>query len=324
MNFFSEHLKKNFLVAAPMAGVSCAPFRLLLRDYFDGLVYTEMVSVEGTSRANPSSMEYLDIMGDGRPVVAQLFGGNDAAYPAAVDTAEKYSSPDAYDINMGCPVKKVVKTGGGSALLMDLPRVQAIISSLRKGTDKPFSVKIRTGWDDAHPVYREIYNIAESEGADAIILHARTRSQMFGGRINYDALAEIASIAKIPVIGNGDVTSPETLSLMKQTGVDGIMIGRGMMHAPWIFKALPEGKDPSGYLSPPELYKLILRLYGLMKTHAGEDQNKLAHYLNIIKKYSVWFSKGLPEAAVFRGMVYKNTDEKYFLEILNNFYDQKA
>jgi tRNA-dihydrouridine synthase len=166
----------------------------------------------------------------------------------------------------------------------------------------------------------EMLDIAQSEGADAIILHARTRSQMFGGRIHYEALAEMVSAAKIPVIGNGDVSSLETLRLMQETGVDGVMIGRAMMHAPWVFAALKEGKEPEGYLQPAELYTLLLRLYSLMKEHAGDNPNKQMHYLNIIKKYSVWFSKGLPEATTFRTMVYKNIDEAYFLNLLEEFY----
>jgi nifR3 family TIM-barrel protein len=302
-----------------MAGISSAPFRLILREFFDGLAYTEMVSVEGVKRDNPFSTEYLDILPNDRPVVAQLFGGNPDSYQEAAEVATKYSNPDAFDINMGCPVKKVIKSGGGCALLRDLDRVRAIISSMRKGTTKPFSVKIRVGWDESTPVYNEILDIAQSEGADAIILHARTRSQMFGGRIHYEALADMAARATIPVIGNGDVTDVESYRRMKETGVDGVMIGRAMMHAPWVFKVIREGRDSQDYLAPIELYELIFRLYHKMQQHASANENKQGHYLNIIKKYAVWFSKGLPEAANFRAEIYKNSDEESFLNLMEFF-----
>jgi len=319
-NFFKDRLAKNDLLAAPMAGITSAPFRLFLREFTDGIVYTEMASVEGVRRANPCSMEYLDILDGDRPVVAQLFGGNFDYYSEAVTAAERYSAPDGYDINMGCPVKKVIKAGGGCALLTDLPKAVKIIRAMRSGTERPFSVKIRIGWDESKPVFREMLDIAESEGADALILHARTRTQMFGGAIHYDALADLASVASIPIIGNGDVTDYESYARMKKTGVSGVMIGRGMMRAPWIFKAIKEGKDPQNYYTPLECRHLLLKLYGKMLEHAAERQNKREHYLNIIKKFAVWFSKGLENAGQFRAEVYKSTEEKKFLELLERVF----
>jgi len=255
-----------------------------------------------------------------RPVVAQLFGSNPDSYPKAVNAAEGYSAPDGYDINMGCPVKKVIKNGGGCALLTDLPKITEIIRTMRSGTERPFSVKIRTGWDESKPVFREILNIAESEGADALILHARTRTQMFGGSVHYDALADLSSAASIPVIGNGDITDYESYTRMKKTGVSGIMIGRGMMRTPWIFKAIKEGKDPQNYFSSVQLRSVLLKLYDKMLEHAGEKLKKQEHYLNIIKKFAVWFSKGFENAGQFRAEIYKRNDEKMFLELLERFF----
>ena len=153
-NFFRNRLAANDLLAAPMAGITSAPFRLFLREFTDGIVYTEMASVEGVKRCNPHSMGYLDIIDGDRPVVAQLFGGNSDSYFEAVLAAERYSAPDGYDINMGCPVKKVIKAGGGCALLMDLPKAAKIVRAMRRGTERPFSLKVRLGWDDDKPVYR--------------------------------------------------------------------------------------------------------------------------------------------------------------------------
>ncbi|MDR0453638.1 MAG: tRNA-dihydrouridine synthase family protein [Deferribacteraceae bacterium] len=326
-NFFRERLAENDLLAAPMAGVTSAPFRLFLREFFSGIAYTEMVSVEGVRRSNPHSMEYLDIMNGDRPVIAQLFGGNPDSYPEAVAVAESYSAPDGYDINMGCPVKKVIKAGGGCALLTDLPRIVKIIRAMRSGTERPFSVKIRTGWDESKPIFKEVLNIAESEGADALILHARTRKQMFGGAINYEALADLSSFASIPIIGNGDVTDYESYLRIKKTGVNGVMIGRGMMKTPWIFKAVKEGKEPQNYYTPTELHLFLLKLYGNMLEHTigrSAEQKKREHYLNIIKKFAVWFSKGLENAAQFRAEVFKSAREDLFFKLLERYFTQSV
>ncbi|MDR2869389.1 MAG: tRNA-dihydrouridine synthase family protein [Deferribacteraceae bacterium] len=304
-DFFRQQLSRNDLVAAPMAGVSTPPFRKILRDYFDGIAYTEMVSVEGVCRDNPASTIYLDMMEGDRPVVAQLFGGNSAAYAPAIAVAEAYNGPDAFDINMGCPVKKVIKSGGGCALLLNLENVAQIVRAVRQATERPFSVKIRIGWEESKPVYREILDIAQSEGADAIILHARTRTQMFGGAIHYEALAEMAANATIPVIGNGDVCDYASYKRMKDTGVDGVMIGRAMMHAPWVFQAIREQKATQGFISPSQIHALLLKLLDYSLLHAGTDMNKLGHYLNLLRKQAVWFSKGLPDAAQFRVEVFR-------------------
>ena len=319
MNFFADELAKNDLVAAPMAGISTAAFRLLLREWTKGLIYTEMVSVEGTSRANPNTLVYLDILDDG-PTVAQLFGGNSTAYKMAAEFAEKHSKPSAFDINMGCPVKKVIKSGGGSALLRDTAKIAEIIRSLRSGTKLPFSVKIRTGWDEKSPVYLEILDTAQSEGADALVLHGRSRPQMFGGQVNYEAIAQAVSAAKIPIIGNGNVTDYASYLKMKETGVQGVMIGRGMMHAPWVFEAIRKKASPQSYYSPQKLYEILLRLRDHMRLHAGDDKLKSLHYFNILRKYSVWFSKGLENAAVYRAEVFKNNKEEDFLKLMKDYF----
>jgi nifR3 family TIM-barrel protein len=312
-DFFRKQLAINDLVAAPMAGISTPPFRKLLRRYFSGLAYTEMMSVEGVSRDNPQSTKYMDVMDGDSPVVVQLFGGNVDAYVPAVAIAERYGAqfpapPAAYDVNMGCPVKKVLKTGGGCALLRDLGKVASIVRTVRQATERPFSIKIRIGWDDKSPVYNEILDIAQSEGADAIILHARTRPQMFGGAIHYDVLADMASQATIPLIGNGDVCDYDSYMRMKATGVDGVMIGRAMMHAPWVFQAIREQKNPESFISPMDIYNLLFDLLDYSRLDAGSDSARMGHYLNILRRQAVWFSKGLPDAAVFRVNIFKHND----------------
>ncbi|MDR2401076.1 MAG: tRNA-dihydrouridine synthase family protein [Deferribacteraceae bacterium] len=316
---FAEELKKNFLVSAPMAGITSPPYRKLLRTFFDGIIYTEMTSVEGLKRGSPASLEFLDMIGECRPCVVQFFGGNHKSYAEAVRIAEEHAVPDGYDINMGCPVKKVLKTGGGAALLTNLAELKEIVRSLRRATEKEFSIKIRLGADEKNFVYKEVLKIAEREGANALVVHARTKRQMFTGDVNYEALAELASIAKIPIIGNGNIDSLESLERIRQTGVSGAMIARAAMRSPWIFKALSEGREPLGYLTKSGIYSLIRELYGYMLTHAGDNERKKTHYFNIIKKFSLYFSKGLQNSAEFRVRAYQKDNEKDFFGILKEY-----
>jgi nifR3 family TIM-barrel protein len=321
---FREELKKNRLAAAPMAGITSAPFRRLLRDFFNGIIYTEMVSAEGLTRNNAGSLEFLDMIAETRPSVVQLFGGKPESYPRAIRFVEEYAAPDAYDINMGCPVRKVLKTGGGSALLNDLDTLKKIVRAVRGATEKEFSIKIRLGSDEKNLVYKEILAIAEGEGVNALVVHARTRRQMFGGVINYEALSHLSAAAKIPIIGNGGVENLESLARMEETGVSGVMVARAAMRMPWIFKAFGEGKEPSGYLAKGEIYPLILKLHEYMLLHAGDNERKKNHYLNILKKFSVSFTKGLEGSAEFRVKVYQKSDEEYFFRVLEDFFMRAA
>jgi nifR3 family TIM-barrel protein len=318
---FIEELEKNSLVAAPMAAVTTPPFRKLLRRLFDGIIYTEMASVEGLLRSNAATLEYLDMIDESRPCVLQLFGGDPKSYTEALRIAEGYAEPDAYDVNMGCPVKKVLKTGGGAALLDNLNNLKEIVRTVRRATEKEFSIKVRLGSDEKSMVYRELLSIAEGEGVNALVVHARTKRQMFGGAVNYDALTELAAIAKIPIIGNGNVDSLDTLELMRRTGVSGVMIGRAAMRAPWIFSALKEGKPVDECLTPKEKLSLLYELYGYMLIHAGSNERKKNHYLNLLKKFSVYFSRGVARAAEFRVKLYQAAlGEDELFNVLDDFF----
>lgn len=303
-----------------MAGISHLPFRRILRKYFDGLIYSEMMSAEGISRRNAESMEYLDRGEDEYPLVFQLFGGKPQSMAEAVRVAEGSVITDAFDINMGCPVKKVLKAGGGCSLLDDLPRLRETIKTVRAATEKPFSIKIRIGLVPSRLVYREVLDIAESEGADAIIIHARTKADMFGGTVRLDTLADAASRSKIPVIGNGGITSQETYNAMKSTGISGIMIGRSMMKAPWIFEAIKKGKEADGYLMPRERLELLKRLNTYMNDHVLLRPKKRTHYMHVLRKFAVWFSKGLDEATLFRTRIYMTQDGDEILHIIEDFF----
>ncbi len=320
-DFFRDNLLKNDLVAAPLAGYSHLPFRRILRKYFSGIVYSEMISVEGLSRRNQETMEYLDRIEMESPLVFQLFGGKPESYIDAVKIAEDSVLVDAFDVNMGCPVKKVVKAGGGCALLNDLNRIKAIVSNIRKSTEKPFSIKIRIGLDNNRLVYKEIINIAENEGVNAVIVHGRTRSDMFSGPVRFDILSEIADTARIPIIGNGGVTGYDSYMAMKNTGVDGVMIGRAMMKAPWVFKVIENKEnDVYSFLPPSEIADLLHEMWGYMVEHTKGRGMKETHYMHILRKFAVWFCKGLNNASDFRVSIYNTTDINHVLDLIDEFY----
>ncbi len=323
-DFFKDNLLKNDLVAAPLAGYSHLPYRRILRKFFNGIIYSEMISVEGLARRNKETMEYLDRLPIDSPLVFQIFGGRPENYGEAIRVAENECEVDAFDVNMGCPVKKVIKAGGGCSLLNDLGRIKVITANIRKATEKPFSIKIRIGLDYNHLVYKEILNIAENEGVNALVVHGRTKSDMFGGTVRLDILKEIADIAKITIIGNGGVAGYDTYKEMKATGVDGIMLGRSMMKAPWIFKAIEDkcsDEDLYSYLSPSEIGSLLIELWGYMLEHTKGRGMKETHYSHILKKFAVWFCKGFDNASEFRTNIYKTNSIDELLILIKEFYN---
>lgn len=320
-DFFEYNLKKNDLVAAPLAGYSHLPFRRVLRKFFDGIIYSEMISVEGLSRRNAETMEYLDRMDYESPLVFQLFGGKAETYPEAVKIAEDTVKVDAFDVNMGCPVKKVLKSGGGCSLLGDLPRLKNIVANIRKSTDKPFSIKIRLGLDLKNLVYKEVLKIAENEGVNALIVHGRTKTEMFSGSIHYDFLQELAEISKIPIIGNGNVSNYDTYKKLKDTGVAGVMIGRSMMKAPWVFSLIKDkGNDLYSYLTPSQIGDTLMEMWEYMKEHAYGRGMKETHYMHVLRKFAVWFCKGIDNSTDFRISVYKINEPENVISCIKEFF----
>lgn len=310
-----DFLKGNPLVGAPLAGITNYPFRKLVRLFHNGLIFTEMVSVEGVKRGNKQTLKLIDVRSEENPVGIQLFGGNPDSFSEAVRVIEDNFDFFCFDINMGCPVKKVLKSKAGAYLLTDLKTAVGIISAVRKATRKPLFVKTRLGWDEKNLIYREILKICEGEGVDVLTIHGRTKSQLYSGKVKYDAIAEVKSLSKIPIIGNGDVVDLKTFALMKNTGVDAIMIGRGMMKSPWIFKALMDNKEPINYLKPEEIrYTLLFLLEEEKRFREGK------YFLAPFKKYAVWFSKGFKNSSDFRVKIYSTDDENKIRELIDDFY----
>ena len=291
---------ENPYILAPMAGVTDLPFRLLCREQGAGLLCMEMVSAKAIQYNNKNTKALLEIHPDERPVSLQLFGSEP-------DTIEEL--PFAIlDINMGCPVPKIVRNGEGSALMKNPKLVYEIVSKTAKAIQKPVTVKIRKGFDDSCINAVEIAKIIEDAGAAAVAVHGRTREQYYSGKADWDIIRQVKEAVKIPVIGNGDVTSGESaIAMQEQTGCDGVMIGRGAQGNPWIFSNLLEyertGKMPERP-DKEELKKMILRHAKLQLEYKGE-------YLGIreMRKHVSWYTTGLPNSAKLRGEI--NAVESY-------------
>ena len=314
-NFFKNILSKNDLVAAPMAGITNIPFRTIIRDFFDGLIFTEMVSTEGVSRNILKSLKLAKTTKTDNPIIIQIFGKNKDSFEKAVKILDETVESGGYNINAGCPVKKVLKAFSGAYLLKDLKTLTDIIKTVRRSTVKPISLKARLGFEKGNYIHKELLRICENEGADAIIIHGRTKEDMFSGDIYYDKIAEIATISKIPVIGNGNVEDYASYKKMRDTKVQGVMIGRKMLKTPWIFKEIKA--YPNNYtLNNSEIYELIYKLYELEIANRGEK-----HAVSVVKKYAAWFFSGFNKANTFRKKIFEANNSKEFLETLKTFSD---
>ncbi|NVN99408.1 MAG: tRNA dihydrouridine synthase DusB [Geobacteraceae bacterium] len=294
----SLELADNLLLA-PMAGITNLPMRLLAREQGASLCFTEMVSVNGLVRDGRKSFDLMRSTADDRPLGVQLFGDDPELLALGAELSAGYA--DLIDINMGCPVKKVVGSGAGSALLQNPEKVRAIVRRVRAATKLPFTVKIRSGWSSDSLNYLLVGRIAEDEGADALTLHPRTRAQMFEGHSDWSHLAELKKCLKIPVLGSGDLfTAGDVMAMLEQTGCDGVMIARGALGNPWIFReslSLQCGLSPQAP-SPQERFDTAFKHLQLFVSECGE---RIA--LNEMRKHLCWYARGLSGAARFRGYV---------------------
>jgi len=290
---------KNRVFLAPMAGITNLPMRLMAREGGASLTFTEMVSVNGLTRDGRKSFDLLKSVPADRPLGMQLFGDDAQMLAEAAKLVEEYG--ELIDINMGCPVRKVVGTGAGSALLKEPLKVAGIIRAVRQATKLPFTVKIRTGWVCGEESFLEIGRIAQEEGCDAVTLHPRSRAQMFEGHANWSRIAELKQALDIPVIGSGDLFSAADVAAMfNETGCDAVMVARGAMGNPWIFReslSLLAGAEPV-LPTPAERLAAARSHLALFREIEGE---RVA--LMEMRKHLSWYSKGLPGAAQFRAAV---------------------
>lgn len=291
----------NNIILAPMAGVSDLPFRLLCREQGAGLVCMEMVSAKAIYYNNRNTESLMEIHPREMPVSLQLFGSDPVIISEMAKRIEE--RPFSFlDINMGCPVPKVVNNGEGSALMKNPRLVEEILGSLVKAIRKPVTVKIRKGFDDKSVNAVEIAKIAESCGAAAVAVHGRTREQYYSGHADWDIIAQVKDAVKIPVIGNGDVDSPQAAAqMLAQTGCDGVMIGRAAQGNPWIFREVREYLEKGIVLERPtnqEKKEVILRHAALQLEYKGEYTG-----VREMRKHLAWYTVGMPHSARFRQMI---------------------
>lgn len=296
---------------APLAGITDASFRRLCHTYGCGLVFSEMISAKGIYYKDKGSERLLRIYEDEAPIAYQLFGSDPDILGEVVASLE-YRPNAMIDFNMGCPVPKVVRNGEGSALLKEPKLVEKLVTAMVNATRKPVTVKIRIGWDEDSINGVEIGKIIESAGASALVVHGRTRSQYYQGKADWAAIKSIKENLSIPVIGNGDVfTLKEAKEKMNQSGCDGIMIGRGALGNPWIFKQLTEGVEPPYEPTFQERKKVALKHLDLVIADKGETVG-----IKEMRKHFAWYFKGFPKAAQVRNEINRISDKNQLIHYI--------
>ena len=327
-------------VLAPMAGVTDTVFRRFIRNasVFSsaaeagssvdaeisnqqsgcGLIMTEFTSADGLSRMRESKRKrYLTFYEDEHPISAQIFGSNPATLADAARIVEQ-TGFDMVDLNLGCPAKRVVACNGGSGLLRDLPLIAKIFETVRAAVMIPFTVKIRLGWNDNHIICVELARIAQESGLQAVAVHARTREQGYSGQARWHHIAEVKDAVSIPVIGNGDVRTPQdACALIEKTNCDAVMIGRAAPANPWIFRQIAQYTATGRYDEPTDLdrYRMI-RTYFQMLLDEGnpEAQGKM-------KQFASWFTHGVPGGAGLRKSIYESKTGEAVLDAVELFFE---
>jgi len=309
-------------VLAPMAGVTDTVFRRFIRNLGGcGLIMTEFTSADGVLRAkDKKAKRYLHFYEDEHPISAQLFGSNPQVMADAARMVEDLGF-DLVDLNLGCPAKKVVKCNGGSGLLRDLPAIREIFEATRAAVKIPFTVKFRAGWNDENIICVELAKMAEDCGLNAVALHARTREQGYSGPARWEWIAEIKDSVKIPVIGNGDIRTPQdACAMVEQTGCDAVMIGRMAPSNPWIFRQIEQyvthGGADAPFEQPTEAdrYDMIHTYFRmLIEEELPDAQGKM-------KQFASWFTHGVPGGAALRKAIYESKSAPEILVRVEEFF----
>ena len=306
---------KNRVVLAPMAGISNSSYRKIIKEMGCGLIFAEMVSDKAIMYGNEKTLSLLKMDESERPIVQQIFGCDVDSFVAAAKRVESEMHPDIIDINMGCPVPKIaLRSQAGSALLKNPTKIGEIVRAVVNAVNVPVTVKIRSGWDENNINCVEVARIAEENGASAITIHARTRSQGYSGKADWSLIKKVKDCVSIPVIGNGDVTSPELAKkMLEETGCDAVMIGRGVLGNPWLIKNTVDYLETGKYDIEVNLEEKIDMLKKHLEFLLVDKCEKVA--LLEIRSYAIWYLKGVTGAARIKNLICgaKNIDEIFHI-----------
>ncbi|MGL4383444.1 MAG: tRNA dihydrouridine synthase DusB [Bacilli bacterium] len=309
------------VILGPMAGVSNKVFREIAREFYPGLIYAEMVSDKAICYGNQKTLKMIEVGQHEHPITMQVFGGDVASIVLAAKFIDENSNCDIIDINMGCPVNKVLKSGGGSHLLKDPQLVYDIVSSVVAAVKKPVTVKIRAGFDLNSLNYLEIGKLVQEAGAQAIAIHGRTRSQFYEGKANWDYIKELKEHLDIPVIGNGDVKSiDDAIALIEYTKCDAIMISRASLGNPWLIAAIDHYFKTKQRLAMPTYHERIMLAIKHLEALVKEQGEKLA--VLQMRSHAAWYLKGIPQASVVKQELNKAQTQAEMKQILLAFDDK--
>jgi tRNA-dihydrouridine synthase B len=312
-----HHLKHHPFVLAPMAGITDMPFRVFMKKLGAGLVVSELVSANGIKYGGVNTMKLLDYDEVERPVGLQLFGEDPEVLADAARKVEELGA-DFVDLNFGCPVKKVVQKGAGSAVLKDLNHLTRILRAVKAAIKIPLTIKIRTGWDQNQRNALDVIKVAHDEGVTWVAIHGRTRSQGYSGSADWEFITSIKAVSPLPIIGNGDLVSAEmAVNRLRQSQCDGVMIGRGCLKNPWIFQEarnLLYGLAQNAGINYDYLPVLSALKAGLEQVH---DERTVVIQL---RKFGMWYSAGFPDSSTFRRDIFSTKTTQETFDRIVNYY----